>query len=411
MEQDVVSQVAALMAQGQGERYIARTLGITRHKARTLAAAIKHSEESTSNGVSVQSASNEMEISGTVRATSRNQSLAALLTDAEVDLDVWYVKRWVANMWGNPNNPSWQVKAWLERVTEEERTLEELIARLESNSPVVPAAYATSRMFPGTKRALEISIADPHFGLRAFRGPSGSDYNFDSAAKLYTKSIQLLLERATPLGYIDEICFVTGNDFMHADNVFHTTTAGTGQPEMDSWHHTFMRAEELLISTVLGLAKLAPVHVVMVPGNHSRQSEFALGRILKAYFHNDKRITVDAGPEPYKFWSFGVNLIGFDHGHSIKATRLGSLMANEQPQLWAASWNREWHCADQHRETPTFSEFGVNIKYLPSMVTWNEWHKIKGFSWAQRASLGFLYDFNCGLISTPQVNVREVYHD
>lgn len=410
MEHDVVSQVAALMGQGHGERFIARTLGITRHKARTTMAALKHGEESASNGVSVQSESQNLEVSGTVRATSRSQSLAALLVDAEVDLNVWRVKRWIANMWGKPDNPMWQVKAWLERITEEERTLEELIARLEDKSPVVAETFRPIYS-KKQKLALEISIADPHFGLRAFRGPSGADYNFETAARLYKTSIELLLERAGNLGLIEQICFVTGNDFIHADNVFHTTTAGTHQPEMDSWHETFMRAEELLISTILGLSRICPVHVVMVPGNHARQSEFAMGRILKAYFHKNDTVTVDAGPEPYKFWDYGCNLVGFDHGHSIKATRLASLMANERPQLWAHTWNREWHCADQHRETPMFSEFGVNIKYLPSMVTWNEWHKIKGFSWAHRASLGFLYDYERGLISTPQVNVREVYRD
>jgi len=396
------------MAQGFGARRIAETLGVTRHEASKYINAI---DGGTPRGrVSVRAEQKTMEVSGNVRATSRSQSLAALMVDAEVDLDVWRVSRWVANMWGKPEDPSWQVKAWLERKPQEECLLDELITKLENNSPVVPLEF-TKPDRKVANRALEISIADPHFGMRAFCGPSGSDYSFENASEIYKRSIELLLERALGCGPIDQICFVTGNDFMHADNVFHTTTAGTHQPEMDSWHETFIRSEELLISTILGLASMCPVHVVMVPGNHARQSEFALGRILRAYFMNDERVTVDAGPEPYKFWHFGVNLIGFDHGHSIKATRLASLMANERPTVWGMTWNREWHCADQHRETPTFSEFGVNIKYLPSMVTWNEWHKIKGFSWAHRASLGFLYDHDRGLISTPQVNVREVYHD
>jgi hypothetical protein len=41
-------------------------------------------------------------------------------------------------------------------------------------------------------------------------------------------------------------------------------------------------------------------------------------------------VTVDASASPYKFFHYGVNLIGFDHGHSIRqAVRLAALMANE----------------------------------------------------------------------------------
>lgn len=407
--------VAELMSQGHGDSTIAQMLlrcGVRRHDS---AAYTRHNvrrmmqDIRTEGGAevldkiqSIETSDDKMVATGICQA----RSLEALLDLLDVDLDTWRVSKWIGNQWGKGD--MWQIKAWFERKPVEETTIDALVARLEEIGPFNPTTFR-SREEATSGRALEISIADPHFGLRAFAGPSVDDYDFNIAKQLYTRSIELLLDRAEPYGPFDEIIFVTGNDFMHADNVFHTTTQGTGQPEMDSWHQTFLLAEELLIETVAGLAERAKVEVIMVPGNHARQSEFALGRILQAYFHNDERVSVDAGPEPYKFHTYGFNLIGYDHGHSIKPLRLASLMANECPTEWAESINREWHCADQHRESAVFSEFGVQIKFLPSMAVQNEWHKIKGFSWAHRCSLGFVYDFENGLICTPQVNAGEVY--
>lgn len=379
---------------------------VTRHQVRKIMKRVEvGSAEPGTHVTGTKCDGNEMEV--TVNTDEQVKTLDDLCRVAEIDLEIWNVTKWVANTWAG----KWQTKAWLARKTHEQSNIEALLDDLRANSPVVPHRWPGYRQTTsGRVRALEIAIMDPHFGLRAFKGASGDDYDFDSAERIWWSSIEKLLMRARYFGPFDKICFVAGNDFLHADNVFHTTTQGTGQPEMDAWHHTFERGEELLIKTILTLSKEARVDVIMVPGNHARQSEYALGRVLNAYFRNDENVMVDCSASPYKFWRFGVNLVGFEHGHSIKAPRLGSLMANECKDDWAQTWQREWHCGDQHRESAVFSDFGVNTKYLPSMVTWNEWHKIKSFSWAHRASLGFVYDEYDGLISTPQVNARELYH-
>lgn len=57
----------------------------------------------------------------TVTSTGRISSLRALLEAAQVDLEQWSVKKWVANKWNALGKDSqiidlWQVKAWLERI-------------------------------------------------------------------------------------------------------------------------------------------------------------------------------------------------------------------------------------------------------------------------------------------------------
>lgn len=404
-------RIKELSGQGMGDHAIAQRLkeegyDVTRHRIRRIAQELERICGDPADGdrlTSIKENGDAMEASGVCQA----RSLEALLALLDVDMDKWCVERWIGNQWGKGD--MWQVKAWFKRKTHEQSNLEELIEELKTIGPVRdpgPEMYVDSKK----GRALEIAIMDPHMGLHAFDGASGGNYDPAKAEAIWWASIHKIIQRSRHYGPFKRIVFVAGNDFLHADNVFHTTTQGTGQPEMQSWHHTFINGERLLIETVEHLKQYGrTIDVVMVPGNHARQSEFALGRILNAYFHNDRYVNVDAGPEPYKFWRYGVNLIGYEHGHSIKAQKLASLMANERKGDWPEVWQCEWHCGDQHRESAVFSEAGVNIKYLPSMVTWNEWHKIKGFSWAHRASLGFVYDSESGLICTPQVNAKEVF--
>lgn len=58
----------------------------------------------------------------TASLTTKNgrpvRSLDDLAQECDIDLDTWYVRKWVANTWGNPNNQNWQAKASLERVPE-----------------------------------------------------------------------------------------------------------------------------------------------------------------------------------------------------------------------------------------------------------------------------------------------------
>lgn len=386
--------------------------GLTRHRIRQ----IMHEIESESGAVEekefikdIKENDDTMEVGGICQA----RSLEALLALMDADLDTWVVDRWTGAQWGKGN--LWHVRAWFKRKTHEQSNLEELIEELKEHGPVGDHTTHVDWKDSDNKmhRALEVSIMDPHIGLRAFKGPSCDDYDRTKAEYLWWYSIEKLIERAmrhTSMDIFERIVFVAGNDFLHADNVFHTTTAGTGQPEMDSWHHTFEKGEKLLIHTVNYLKKCAAfVDVVMVPGNHARQTEFALGRILNAYFHNDPLVKVDCGGEPYKFWDYGVNLIGYEHGHSIKPNAMAGLMANEMAHVWPDTWQREWHRGDQHREGVLYSEGGVVIKHLPSFVAANEWHKIKGFSWQHKASQGFVYDKHNGLICTPQVNAKEVF--
>jgi len=293
--------------------------------------------------------------------------------------------------------------------------MESLLKEIKSNSPKVPNRFVNINR-KKNKRMLEISVMDPHFGMQCFAPGADHPYDLNLAHQLYAWAISELSSLGMAYGDVTEILFPIGNDFLHAEpmamskGIGHATAGGTVQPEMVAWHHAYIEGEKILREAITFLSELAPVHVVVIPGNHDRYSAFTLGRVMNAYFHNDANVTVECDTSPYKFKRFGVNLIGFEHGHSVAPIRLAALMANERPQDWAETSYREWHLGDQHRKgvskPSTFEEQGVSVEYLPSLVAPNEWHRIKSFNWQKRGAMAWVWDYHYGPTARLQVNLN-----
>lgn len=287
------------------------------------------------------------------------------------------------------------------------------LERIAKVSPKVPRGdYPVFKVAKNRRRrrSLEISMMDPHMGMRCFKPGSDMFWSPDKCKSMMLEMCARMLKEAEKFGPFEEIVWPFGNDFLHADNLFHTTTAGTPQPEMEAYHNSYELAEAVACDLVDLMREVAPVRIIQVPGNHDRQSSFTLGRVLKAYYRNDKNVTVEAGCGPFKFYNFGVNLIGFEHGHSIAPVRMAALMANEtRTTHWANARFCEWHCGDQHRKgsakPSAFEEQGVSVEYLPALTPPNEWHRLKSYNWQKRAGLFYIYDFTAGLKARGQINV------
>jgi hypothetical protein len=341
-----------------------------------------------------------------------------LIAKSGIDMNIYEIDRVTVNQWESPGSNSdgayktalYQIKVTLRRKEDTQVVVERLLADLAAAAPVVKKIkYPRAKEQKGRK-ALEISIMDPHYGMQCYKGESDHSWSMEECEKLCMWSIDALLERAKQYGSFEEIVMPFGNDFMHHDNLQHTTTKGTFQSEGISYSVALQNAVRLALTMVNRLAEVAPVRVVVVPGNHDYLSVNAIGMVLDAYFRNDENVTVDCGISPYKFYRFGTNLIGFDHGHNINVIRLAAIMAHERKQDWAETSFREWHLGDQHRKgsskPTTMEEQGVSIEYLPALTPPNAWHRLKGFNWQQRGAMAFVYDYNEGPVARLQVNLN-----
>lgn len=342
-----------------------------------------------------------------------------------IDMAIWKVESFSSVTWDTTmkletkdgqrpfSTQNARLKVTFKRVVSEkdEATVRRLLDRLESKSPIVPPTISVKAP-DGQRRALEVCIFDPHYGMRSFAPASDAEWNTDLCKKLIFEVLSEIVSLSGSFAPYEKVILPLGNDFFHVDNVFHTTTQGTGQPEADSWHATIQSGKEVAIAMIDMLLQVADVHVPIIPGNHDRQSSFMLGLILDAYYRNDGRVTIDCSSRTYKCFEYGVNLIGYEHGHSISAIRLAALMANEWPEAWARTKYREWHLGDQHRKGSSkpsaFEEQGVSVEYLPGLVPPNEWHAIKSYNHQQRGAMAFIWSYKHGPVARYQVNVDRI---
>lgn len=342
---------------------------------------------------------------------------------AGVDLDVWEVERVIVNGYdvtmklkrdGNDEPfraQNQQIKVWLRRKVPAPvvDAVERLLDRLRDEAPIVRKIKPAKKL--PHQHALEVCLMDPHYGLRCFAPGADADWSPELCSNMVLDTLHEILALAQPYAPFEQIILPFGNDFFHTDSIWQTTTAGTPQPEADAYYHTFVGGETLAVTIVDQLKQLAPVTIYSIPGNHDRTTSFMLGRILKAYYHRDANVTVHADESPYKFHRYGVNLIGYEHGHSVAQVRLAALMANECPEDWLATKHgyREWHLGDQHRKGSArpamLEEQGVSVEYLPGLTAPNEWHRLKSFNWQKRGTVAFVWHHDAGPIARLQVNV------
>lgn len=339
-----------------------------------------------------------------------------LLASAGIDINQYEIERLIINNWevtGSNKSELWkspnkQIKVILKRRKSPLLDMTVLLDKLAAHACVSPLYRSVAAST--TKRALEISIMDPHYGLQCFKGASDHDWNLETCRDLCFWSVENLLGLAQAHGGYEEIIFPFGNDFLHHDNLQHTTTRGTLQPEGMAYTHVYETAITLAVTLVERLAKVAPVRIIQISGNHDEVSTFSLGHLLKAYFRHNTSITCDVSSSPYKFYRYGVNLIGFDHGHHINTMRLGNIMAQERPKDWSETLYREWHLGDQHRKgtgkPSVMEEMGVSVEFLPALTPANAWHKQKGFNWQKRGAMAFVWDYNQGPVARLQVNLN-----
>ena len=342
-----------------------------------------------------------------------------LLLKSGIDMELYEVERITVNNWevagAKPTSGIWktglkQIKVQLRRKRDERVAVDRVLQKLEDNSPITLKIKYPKDKKQKARRALEVSIMDPHYGMQCYKGESDHNWSLEECSRMCLWAIDSLLAQAHLYGKFEEIVFPFGNDFLHHDNAMHTTTRGTLQPEGLSFQHVYENAIKLAVTMVDKLTALAPVRIIQVSGNHDQQASFSLGQVLKAYYRNNDNVTVDVSPSPYKFYRFGTNLIGFDHGHHIKSIRLAALMAHECREHWADTSFREWHLGDQHRKgtgSPVvMEEQGVGVEYLPALTPPNAWHRLKGFNWQQRGAMAFVWDHDTGPVARLQVNLN-----
>jgi len=250
---------------------------------------------------------------------------------------------------------------------------------------------------------LEISVFDLHIGKLSWDEETGENYDSYIACERYKAAVRDLVSRVYK-GSISKILLPIGNDMINVDNKAHTTTAGTPQHCDSRFTKMIRTAKDLLIEVIDELSLIAPVDVLVVPGNHDNVTMFTLGEILDAFYSKNPLVSIINDPKQRKYYQFGVNGIMFTHGNEEKHNDLGLIFATEQPQLWADTKFREAHLGHFHKVKSTKyvninEETGFKVRVLPSLSGTDAWHHSKGYI-SNKSAEAYLWNYDRGLEAT-----------
>lgn len=242
------------------------------------------------------------------------------------------------------------------------------------------------------KVCLEISLPDTHFG----KG------DVENLTFNYVKCVFELLEKAEKFN-VERILLPIGNDGLNSEGKRKSTTAGTPQDDSIDWRESFRQYWATIVSTVKVLSSSYPVDIIIVPGNHDTERMFYIGEVIAAFFKNIPKITVENSGEYRKYYEYGNNMLLFTHGDKEKHSTLPLLMATEQPEMFARTKFREAHLGHFHKEM--LNEYcGVKTRFLPSICTTDEWHKMMGYKHL-RAAQAYMWNKETGLEGYFQVSI------
>jgi hypothetical protein len=250
---------------------------------------------------------------------------------------------------------------------------------------------------------LVINPADIHIGKYCAVDETGEQYDRMIAVSRVVEGIEGLIEKAKGFN-VEKILFCIGNDVLHVDNVYNKTTKGTQQDVDGKWWEHFEIALELYVRCVERLREIAPVDCVHSMSNHDYQSGFHLAQALKAWFRKDKSVTVDASARHRKYYEYGNNLIGLEHGDGAKMDNLPLIMAQEKPEEWGRAKYRYWYLHHLHhkikykwRDAKDF--IGVTVEYLRSPSAADSWHARKGYVGTPTAVEAFVHSSDFGQVA------------
>ena len=400
----------------------AKKFGTNYEQIRTLARALRRknpdAEPKEKEVINFQESKKEAVL--TAENCTRVKSLEDLLSACNVDLENWEVSKYDIGTYEVTGFDAkrkpititmYRTKAFLKRITPSlniEKIKKDLMEDLRGLSPKVSK---TKRKRPSDRKdlhLLEISAFDLHLGKI---GIKGDEYSLKIAEERLLSAIDHLLYRAQGY-YIDKILFIVGQDLLNSDKDWPVPSTTRGTPQFNSDYHIDMYrcARKLMIKAINLLSEIADVHVMVIPGNHDRESVMHLGDTLELYYENNKNVKVDNKDCLMKAIPYGNNLIISDHGDGPKVNDLPGIIAQRFKNLWSDTVYVEVHRGHYHTNKATKLQAieelnGITVRNLSSMSATDYWHDSKGFIGNIKKAQAFIYSRDNGLQGILNYNV------
>ena len=283
--------------------------------------------------------------------------------------------------------------------------LDAISARAERIEPLpeitTPSAYGSKNLFN------QISIFDGHLGAHAWHPETGSGHwDLKIARRHLTMAAKWLINN---LPAAMDCLVLIGGDFTEVDGYKPLTPEHGHLLDADGrYPRIFEVAEDVIEATVIhALQRHRHVTLCLRPGNHDKQTIFALRRVFMRVFKNNPRVTVDESLKEYWAMEFGKTMIACQHGDKVGLERLPMIFAADMAEMWGRTTYRIAHTGHWHHQKTIQSigaeKTGMMVFQHPTMERRNAWAAGKGLI-AARQLVGHSYHSGGALITQLHYN-------
>lgn len=335
------------------------------------------------------------------------KSLKDLIKKMKIDETEWIIKDQNCSAWtvpmkvGNSETPiqtqQYRVSARLIPNNEVQKVKQTIASLIEFSKKDLPDRYIQYPEKEESKKLLAFCAFDLHMGKLSWKEECGEEYNLKIAWNLFMQGVNQAYEEAKHYK-VDRILLPLGNDLLHIDGKNNMTFAGTSQDVDTRFSNIYLETRKMCVMAIDALAEIAPVDVLIVPGNHDATTMFTLGDCLDLYYEKHSSVTVDNSPKLRKYYQYGKNLLMFTHGNEeTSSIRLGELCATEASKMWGDTEHRMALVGHLHHKSVK-ETVGFITTVVSSLSAPDYWHVSKGYIGATRRSEIFLWDKEKGLI-------------
>lgn len=355
-----------------------------------------------------------------IRTKDRPITLEEGLCFYDVDLSKYKVDSYRVNNWDMTNAAgnfftNFQLKITLKPIKvkfETEYVIDKFKHYIDNFIHNKTISNKEKNVVKNSNNLLEINIADLHLGKYSNPKETGQSYNIEKSKRIFLECVKQLVNKGKKMGF-DSVLLVLGSDYFNSDTMMNTTTKGTFQDEHEIWQARFDSGVELATESINYLAQVTDdLKVVIIPGNHDKQTSFYMGKVLEGLYKNTPFIQIYNTYNNRQYIKYGQNLIMLTHGDEIKIKDLPLLMATEKSEMWSNTKYREIQIGHLHtRKSYDFMNYeehkGVLVKQLMSPTATDSWHKSKGFVGNIRGGEASLYNYDYGKICDIYHNIFE----
>lgn len=306
-------------------------------------------------------------------------------------------KKWkLASFWSVQKGGKWRVSALFSPLKIESDTTELFQNFLLNYKPKsTPVKRIVSNKFTN-ETCLIINKQDAHYNKFSVKGNNSMEDRF---ASVYNKT-EKVLKKAGVLSNLQKVIYVLGSDLFNSESTG-ATSHGTPQQNIGLYDESFEAICNHEIAMIdLMLQHTNNINILYVAGNHDITVGWHLVNWLKAYYRNNKKVTIDANLAYSKYVKFSNSALMFNHGYKVKLEQL----AQNFPIEFKSEWSNcdHYYCFTGDKHTELSKEIG-GIKFFRLSQMSNavsNWDDENGYSLQRGCLTAFLIEENNGITDT-----------